>query len=169
MRQSDLASVNTKLIAAVQKYYKKTITLAGKTWSVADLVAALNHENQAIATAATTKEDWIKAANTVQTYGSTNDPLRLELRQAVLVQFGADAEVLHAFGYAVPRKRAPKTGQAIVAATEKSRATRIARNTLSKRQRKAVRGALTTPAAFAGSASQAAAPSATPATSTTAK
>jgi hypothetical protein len=148
--QSNVLSVNNQLIGALQKYLaKKTIMLAGKTWSTQDLVTAFANENAAIAASASAKATWVKAVATVTEDRATNDALRAALHQAVLVQFGTDPSVLDGFGYKQPGKRGIASPVTKVLAAAKRLATRKARGTLGSKQRKAISGALTTPQQFA--------------------
>ena len=58
------------------------------------------------------------------------------LRDAVTMAFGSPPDVLADFGWKAPRKPGPKTVAAKRAGAEKLRATRKARGTMGKRQRK---------------------------------
>ena len=155
--QSKVVSVNNQLIGALQKCGKKTLVLGGKAWATQDIVAKLTAENTAIAASSSAKAQWVKASATVKADRTANDALRAALHQAVLVQFGADPAVLDAFGYAKPRTRTPASSEAKVIAAAKRLATRKARGTLGSKQRKAIKGALTTPQAFAVTVTAAAA------------
>jgi hypothetical protein len=181
--QSNIVSVNNKLIGALEKYLpKKPLALAGKTWSTPELVAAFTGENNAIAASTSAKAACVAAIATVNEDRATNDVLRAALHQAVLLQFGPDPTVLAAFGYATPRKRGPASPEAKLIAAAKRAATRKALGTLGSKQRKALRTALVTPfavtvtptataaaAAPAVSAPAASAPGAAPIGTTTQK
>jgi hypothetical protein len=144
---------------------KKTLALGGKTWSTQDLVATFTGENSAIAASTSAKAAWVTAAATVNEDRATNEVLRAALHQAVLLQFGPDATVLDAFGYATPRKRPPASPEAKLVAAAKRAATRKALGTLGSKQRKALHDALVTPPTFAVTVTPTATAAAAPAVS----
>jgi hypothetical protein len=165
---SDIVTANNLLIAALQKYEpNKTFVFAGKTWSTQDLITAFTNENNAIAATTSAKATWLKSTAAAKADRATNDPLRSLLHQAMLVQYGSDAEVLAAFGYK-PRKQGIQTPETKVIAAAKQRATRAARGTLGSVERKTIHGALTSAQEFTVSVTPTATPGAPSAPSATA-
>jgi len=61
----------------------------------------------------------------------------------VKVTFGNQPDALADFGLAPPKARAPMTAEQKAVAAAKRKATRVARGTLGKKQKKAVKGAVT--------------------------
>jgi len=62
------------------------------------------------------------------------------LKLAVDAEFGMAPRVWAEFGWEVPKKPGPKTVKAKLEGAEKARATRVARHTMGKRQKRKIRG-----------------------------
>jgi hypothetical protein len=119
---------------------KVTFVLSGKTFSRADLVRVLDLRIDAAPPVAKARAAWLALAHAEQeTVDSTEDIIR-DLKQALLLLYGASPDVLADFGL-TPRKKtralSTKEQSKRVALAE---ATRKARHTMGPRQKRVVRG-----------------------------
>jgi len=140
------ASLADQLIAGTKKHLSTvtSVTLAGTAYTSAQIEASLqtlSDLNAAVdAARATTKAK--VAAQTTQA-----PPLRSLMAAFVAyvkVTFGNAPDVLIDFGLAPKKARTPLTSEEKVAATAKRAATRAARHTMGKVQKKGVKGTVTT-------------------------
>jgi hypothetical protein len=168
-RQARAAQVN----AGIHQHLLSTpsIPLGGSTYSPADLMKLVQSSIDSAKTTDAAKANWHSTVFAEQTLEAQLAPLLRELRQYVISVFGATSPVLADFGF-TPPKRATRTPEEKAATAAKAKATRAARHTAGKKQKKAVKGNVTgvvmvpitaTPAPQPVATSQAAAPAAVPA------
>lgn len=132
---------NNKAVTAIDKYLSNqpSIVLAAKAYTPAELTAALQTQsaNLVAAEEARLRHRRLVAAN--RAARKADEALRLALKSYVTLQFGAAAvDVLGEFGF-TPKAKQPRSVATTVQAIEKAKATRIARHTMGKKQRLAIK------------------------------
>jgi hypothetical protein len=142
--KASLTSINGKLSAGLEEYYnKKSLVLAGTTWTATSILATLAKEDALIASSDAARAAWNAQLKAQREQTAANNQLRKALHAAVLVNFGTNPSVLNAFGYVA---QAPKrTVQAKATAVQKVQATRVARHTMGPKQRASIHGVIATP------------------------
>jgi hypothetical protein len=118
-----------------------SLPLAGSAITPAALVLLLQSRIDMVNTVANAKANW---HDTVAKYKALNAQVTLVvrgLRQYVLNVFGASSPVLADFGFTAPKKT-PLTPEQKVVKAQKAAATRKARGTKGKVQKKAVKGSV---------------------------
>ena len=146
------------LIAGVQKHLLNTsLIVDGTTFTGAQLVQSLQGRVTANAAVVTAKAAWQSAIKT------DTDPAAVtfvaQLTQAIRIMYASSVDVLADFGVA-PRKVRVVDPATQVEAAAKARATRAARHTLGKNQKKSIKGSVATAAAPATPAEAASTPAA---------
>ncbi len=139
-KQARAAQVN----AGIQKHLLPTpsIPLGGSTYSPADLMKLLQGSIDSAKAADATKANWHSAVLAERALDAQLAPLLRELRQYAISVFGATSPVLADFGFAPP-KHVTRTPEEKAVAAAKAKATRAARHTAGKKQKKAVKGNVT--------------------------
>jgi hypothetical protein len=140
------ASDALQLIAGIQKHPPATssVVLGGKTYTMVQLEASLQaladlHSDVAAARATTKAK--------VATQATEAPPLRslaATYRAYVKVTYGNAPDILADFGIAPTKAKTPLTIEQRRVVVAKSAATRAARHTMGKAQKKAVKGTITT-------------------------
>jgi hypothetical protein len=140
--KTTLAATLQQLITAGQKYLNnKTLVLHGKAVPSATVIATFQQQLAALQASDVARKAWMQAtAEHHAAYASTVAPMIAQLKTYVLGAFGPASEEARAFGFQ-PKARTSSPLAKVVGA-EKTRATRKARNTLGKKQRLGIRGAL---------------------------
>jgi len=131
---------------AVDQYFGQmpSIELAGKKMTPAELKTVFK-ANQAARwavdeTRAKLKGDILAARKA----SARRHEIRLALRKYILATFGPGAaQILSAFHFSMPKKTGPKTVEAKRSGATKAKATRAARHTMGKKQKKAIKGSPT--------------------------
>ncbi len=135
---------DAQAIAGIQKHLPSasSVPLAGSTYSPADLVKLIQNRMDTIAKADAIKATWHSTVLAGEAQNTQLTPILRALRQHVINVYGAASPVLADFGFAPPKTTA-RTPEAKAAAAAKSKATRAARHTMGKNQKKAVKGNVT--------------------------
>jgi hypothetical protein len=138
-----LARVQGLIAGAQQHFPNGTFTLGNVEYTTASLVQELQDLPDAM-----TKRDAAETAATdarkaVDDATAQTAPLLRDFKRVVLAAFASTSQSLADFGLQAPKPRKPLSGEARAAATAKSRATRKARGTTSKKQKLAVKGDVT--------------------------
>jgi hypothetical protein len=154
-----------KTLAAIQKYLMQmtAITIAGVTQTPQQLIQQFQTYMQTADAATQARATFLSAAATARTTQTASRPFRRGFRSFIENTF-ADPSILAEFGLP-PHKTATVTVDTKAAAAAKSLATRKARHTLGKQQKKAIHGTVpaTAPAEVGAPAPSTAPPVATPA------
>jgi hypothetical protein len=172
VNKSAIQSRDAQLIAGIQKYLMNvaSLSLAGSAITPANLVKLIQGQIDQINAVAATKAKWTDAVEANRALGAQVAPIVRGLRAYVLNTYGSGTTTLADFGFSPP-KTAEKTPKVKVAAAVKAKATRTARHTMGKVQKKEVTGGVTgvtVTATTAGSTPVAPAPATTtPAAPTT--
>jgi len=132
------------LIAGTQKHLPNgSFTIGSVTYTSASVVQVLQDlvsAMQARDAAETSAKDALTAAQATQ---AKVGPILRAYERLVLVTFAGATQTLADFGLAPPKARTPLTAQQLAARAAKARATRIARGTMSKKKKLAVKGDVT--------------------------
>jgi type I site-specific restriction endonuclease len=147
-----MANVNTnatqahdaQVIVGIQKHLLNvsSLPIAGSTYTPADLVKLVQSRIDSTGTVAAANATWHSTVTAHEALSTKLTPVLRGLRQYVLNAFGETSPVLADFGFTAP-KTATKTPEQKAAAAAKAQATRKARGTLGKNQKKGVKGAVT--------------------------
>lgn len=135
---------DARVIAGIQKHLQNVsaLQLAGTTYAPADLVKLIQSRSDQAGAVATAYATWRTAVAADEALNTKLTPLIQALRQYVLNAFGSTGTVLADFGFTATVRK-PLSPQAKVAAAAKAKATRAARGTKGKVQKKAVTGNVT--------------------------
>jgi hypothetical protein len=126
------------VINALGDYPAKSFTLAGKVWKTVDVVDTFQAAIDAINAGNADKIAWQASVAKEKTAKAAARSLCSSLRGYIAVADGRTSNAFKTFGFApTPAAASPATK---VAAAKKTAATRKARGTLGKRQRKAIIG-----------------------------
>jgi hypothetical protein len=131
---------DAQVIVGIQKHLLNTpsLPLAGTAITPADLVKLVQSRIDAAGTTAAASANWHSSVVAEKAVSAKLTPILRGLRQFVLNTFGETSPVLADFGFNAP-KRATLTSDEKAAAAAKALATRKARGTLGKNQRKEIK------------------------------
>lgn len=135
---------DAQVIAGIQKHLQTTPTLplAGSAYAPADLVKLVQSRIDSANGVAAAKSNWHLTVVADKALTTKLSPVLRALRDYVINVFGSASPVLADFGFAPP-KRTTRTPEEKAAAAAKAKATRAARHTAGKNQKKSVKGAVT--------------------------
>jgi len=139
-----LAARYAKVVSGIQTHLATvaSLVLGGATYAPADLVTLFQSWASAAAEVTTTKAQWQAAVLAEHTLRTKLQSLWLQLQTYARNQYGGDAATLADFGM-TPPKTVEKSPETFVLAAAKNRATRIARHTMGKNQKKGIVGSVT--------------------------
>ena len=135
---------DAQVVVGIQKHLLNvpSLPVAGSTYTPADLVKLVQSRIDSAGVVAAANANWHSTVTANAALGAKLTPILRGLRQYVLNAFGETSPVLADFGFAAP-KTATKTPEQKAIAAAKAKATREARGTKGKVQKKAVKGAVT--------------------------
>jgi hypothetical protein len=140
-----LASQILKMVDGLNKHYAgQTLPLGGKTVQVNDLIADLNKYAPQVATTDAAHTAWTQEVQALAAVELLVNASLVLLRAYLRSVLGVSNPELADFGITA-RKPAAKSPAVLVAAAEKSRATRVARHTAGPREKETIHGAVPTP------------------------
>ena len=144
---------DAQVIAGIQKHLNSvpTLPLGGSTYTPADLVKLVQGRIDASGVANTTKATWHSNVLAGRKLNTQVTPVLRALRTYVLNVYGAASPVLADFGFTAP-KVTTRTPEEKAAAAAKAKATRAARHTMGKNQKKSVKGTVAAAAPSSGAA-----------------
>jgi len=157
-------ALNQKISEGVDEYFSKvkSITIGGTTYTPKSLTAVLDAENAASKAVDSARAQYETQVATHRAAKASANVLRLELKTYILGNYGKKAvEMLTAFGMSVPKSTSTKTVGTKAKAIAQSQATREARHTMGKNQKKSIKGVVPQTATTAATPSSSA-PAATP-------
>jgi hypothetical protein len=147
------------LIAGTQKHPPTgSLTVGGGTYTATALVQLLQSLADALAAVDSAKASWQDALKNATDVKAKVGPVVQAYRSWVVVTYGNAPSTLADYGVTPRKVRAPLTAEQKVAAAAKAKATRTARNTMGKKQKKSVKG--TVPATAPATSSTASQPTA---------
>ncbi len=137
------------IISGVQKHYPNgTLVLAGQTFNVpTQLVQFIQQDIDATDVADKARAAWLERVQVQEDSHQKVAPVLRALKSAVLSLYGDTqnaSSTLADFGYS-PRKLTAKTSAKKAQAADKGLATRAARHTLGKKQKKDIKGTVPAP------------------------
>jgi len=146
--RSEQQAQDAKVILGIQKDLLSvpTLSLAGQATTPADLEKLVQSCIDAANAIAPAKVKWLAAVQAYRALNKQVTPILRGLRAYVINTYGPTSTVLADFGFS-PTKTVVKTPEVKAIAAKKSVATRKARNTLGKKQKKSITGATVSPAA----------------------
>ncbi|MGH7271339.1 MAG: hypothetical protein ACREJ3_13000 [Polyangiaceae bacterium] len=157
---------NAAVLSGIDKHIPASITLGGTAYTLSTLKAVFQAQSAAIDAADAQHKAWADAVAAAKAEGKKANATYASLRSYVIGQYGKTANaILNDFGMSIPKPVGVKTVQAKSTAAAKRAATRVARHTMGKKQRKSVTGMVSVPVP----AVTAPAPVATPAAPSPAK
>ncbi|HZU82221.1 MAG TPA: hypothetical protein VE987_04860 [Polyangiaceae bacterium] len=135
---------DAQVIAGIQKHLQNvpSIPLGGSAYTPADLAKLVQSRIDSAATVTAAKAAWHATVVSHEALNTKLTPTVRSLRQYVINVYGATSPVLADFGFAPP-KTATRTPEEKAAAAAKAKATRAARHTAGKKQKKVVKGNVT--------------------------
>ncbi len=134
-----------QLITGTKKHFtdgSSKLSVGGATFTVTDLTQFLQNfvdQRDAVETSRAAAQAKLDAERALAT--SSNAVINAFIA-LVRGMFGKSADVLADFGLSPPKARAPQTAEQKAVAAAKRKATRAARNTMGKNQKKSVKGAV---------------------------
>jgi len=154
-----MQALDTQVIAGINKDLKntKSLLLAGSTYTPVTLTALIQSRITAINEVATTRAAWLAAVAAFDTLSAQVHEVEMGLKQYAFNAFGKKSPLLADFGFAAPKVVTPTTDTKQLA-IQKRAATRVARNTLSKKAKAKITGTVATPAQPAAPTAPATAP-----------
>jgi hypothetical protein len=163
INRSTIKNRNLSVAAGIDKHVPSPITVGGVVFAPADLKAVFTGHTAALDAADALHKQWTDQLVVADAAGEKAHATYQSLRSYLVGQYGNDANaVLHDFGMNTPKTKGPKTVQTKAAAAEKRAATRAARHTMGKNQKKGITGATVSAPATTVAPEAPAAPSATP-------
>jgi hypothetical protein len=155
-KSSELAD-DQKLIAGIQKHFASaSVLLNGTTYTGASLVTSVQARVTVVNATLAARATWQAAVKAEEAELESSQPLLNALRKALFTMF-SNIDDLADFGL-VPHKKPVLTPAERVAATAKAKATRAARHTMGKVQKKAITGVVPSPATGSSSVAPPVAP-----------
>jgi hypothetical protein len=143
-----------KAMSGIDKYFLSlpSLTLAGVSYSLADLNKLFQSGIDASLTSSNSKAKWLADVQVERNVFAKIDPVFRLFKSWVITQLGDTqdaAQKLEDFAFTPRKARAKKTAATKAGAVVKAKATRTARHTMGKQQKKVVKGTVvptTTPA-----------------------
>ena len=137
-----------KSIAAIQKYLMQlaSMSVAGVSYTPTEFIALLQKDIDLADAASNAREDFLVATTVASQQRATMAPIMGGFRHFLENMF-SDPSTIAEFGFP-PRKRGTSTAETKAAAVNKRAATRAARHTMGRQQKKDIKGtvAVTEPA-----------------------
>ena len=151
---------NTAVSNGIDKHIAAPISIGNVTYAPSDLKGVFTAHTAALDAADAARKQWTDLVQAARDAGERADEVYDLLRSALIGQYGKQANAtLNDFGMRPP-KSAATTAKVKAEAVDKRAATRVARHTMGKVQRKAVTGASVPTPAPATTAAPVAAPAA---------
>src|SRR5579859_4255176 len=143
--RSGQETANQKLIDGFTKHggTLTSLVIGGTSYKVADVIALVQGLVNSAKAVVSTRATWQASVATDKDERTKHKAFMSGVRQALLVAFGTSVDVLADFGLAPRKPRTPRTPEQKAAAVAKAQATRVARHTMSKKQKSAVKGDVT--------------------------
>jgi hypothetical protein len=140
---SKVQSRNNNMIQGIEKHLsgESEIALAGETYTPKRLIMLIQSQTDSIADVAATKAAHVDAVKSNRAVSAKVTKTVRGLRNYVLNKFGEQSGPLADFGFAPP-KAATRTSEEKALAAKKGKATRDARGTKGKQQKKGIKGVL---------------------------
>jgi hypothetical protein len=152
------------LVAGTEKHpLSAPLTLGGQSFTEQTLVQVLQSLGNALSAVDTAKASWQSAISNLGDTQAKVGPTLKAYRAWIVATYGNAPATLADFGLTPPKAPTPMTTEEKAAAIAKRTATRAARHTLGPKQKKAIKGAVSTPVTAPATPTSAPAPVAKPA------
>ncbi len=149
--RSSLKTRNAGVAAGIDLHIVAPIMIGGEVFTPLQLKAVFAAHSAALDAADALRKQWTDQLVVAATAGARTSATHRYLRSYIVGVFGDGAHtILNDFGMNAPKPRGPQTVKMKAEAVDKRAATRVARHTMGKKQKKAVIGA--TAAAAQGAA-----------------
>ena len=138
--------LDTKAMTGVDKHLASltTIMIGGTAYTGPTLKAVFQADIDATNAADAARTQWKDLLVTAKAARTLAARARLALKSYLVGVYGPNAVgILEDFGFTPPKSPGKKTAKAKADAVEKSAATRVARHTMGKNQKKSVKGTVT--------------------------
>jgi hypothetical protein len=139
--RTDEMTADQKLIDGLNKHAASIpgIVIAGASATTKDIVVTLQSRVDSAKAVQSSRATWLAAVQADRVLRDKTKTYVSGLRQALLVAFAGQIDVLADFGL-TPRKPRVVTPEEKVATAAKAKATRVARHTMGKKQKAAIKG-----------------------------
>ena len=142
-KASALAHVQAMIAGTAKHFPSGSFTIGSTVYTSASMIQVLQGLANAM-TARDAAEAGAKDARAAEQAAQTRvGPILLAYKRLVLAAFANTAQTLTDFGLTPPRARTPLTTEQLAARAAKTKATRAARGTTSRKQKLAVKGKVT--------------------------
>jgi len=138
-----LARVQAMIAGTTKHFPSGSFTIGSTVYTSSSLVQVLQGLANAMTARSTAEASAKDARAAEQAVQAQVDPILRAYQHLVLAAFANAAQTLADFGLTPPKARPPMTAEQLAARAAKSRATRAARGTTSKKQKLAVKGRVT--------------------------
>jgi hypothetical protein len=135
-----ISGINTELVGV------DTFALAGQSLTRVDLLARLQSRVDAAEATKAAQAAWHNAVQSEHAVNTEIAPLRTAMKAILVARYGKDSQKLQLFGYP-PTMPAKKTVAIKGLGVVRAKATRTARHTMGKKQKKGIKGVVATPPA----------------------
>lgn len=137
-------SINTQIVSVIDKHIQQqAVIIGGESLSPDEIKARLNRETEALQQLAVARANLQKQQAITDAAKEVGAATRKGLRGYLALTLpNGQRSVLAEFGFKPARGMTPMSPEAKVVAKAKAKATRLARHTMGKRQRLAIKGAL---------------------------
>lgn len=136
-----LKNRDTSVMKGIDKHITTSFTIAGTTYTPAELKALFQSEITAIEASDGLRKSLADSVQNVKTVSATVNEAYLLLRGGLITLYGRKANaVLNDFGMEIPKVSGPQTVESKALAKAKRAATRAARHTMGSVQKKAITG-----------------------------
>jgi hypothetical protein len=134
-----------RMIAGVEKHFARSdrIRLDGEQYTREELIALLRERVELSHAVLAAKAAWQDAVQRERANAAKTARVAAALRKTIHLMFGSDAAALSDFGVAPHKERRPLSSEEKAMVVAKILATRAARHTMGKRQRRAIKGDVT--------------------------
>jgi hypothetical protein len=150
---------NTSVVTGIDKHVTGNTTIGGVVYTPAALKAVFTDVNIAIDSAEALHKTWQEQVQATRVVSKTANLVFRLLRSFLIGQYGEGAKaILNDFGMETPKPKGAKTVAVKSVAGQKRQATRAARHTMGKVQKKAVKGTKEVSVAPTGGTTQPASP-----------
>jgi hypothetical protein len=143
-RRDEVVAELEGLAAGIQKNLATfTFIVGGVAYSGAQALAFVQSAIASEAAISTARAALHEAIVTNKTFLAGNAPTLKALRSMIALMYANDSTSLNDFAMEPKKKRTPMSAETLVLRAAKSRATRVERKTMGKRQRAAIKGTVT--------------------------
>jgi hypothetical protein len=136
-----IASINHLVSGIKENQPKAVFVLSGTKYTAPELVTLLQEIVTLLEAVPPARGAYLEAAKAADTLVAQNRGVLRNLKQFLQIQAGDKASVLAAYGLTPAKPLGQRSPAAKVAAADSAKATRVARHTMGKKQKKAITGA----------------------------